>query len=149
LTFRQIGVIFGILFPLPKKIMTRIKTWVAVLLLVCGCKTTSTVTVNNRLELLYNSDPGLFTFKQGYQPPFAPRDIVKALKKAGVQSGVEIRIHMGDFYDQIFIEETTKSLANGGFQPVTFCKDPTAFSHGSFLRPFDRPPATAPARQEP
>jgi len=118
----------------------------AALLFVCGCKTTSVV-AETRHEVRYNPNTRVFTFAKGNHPPFFPGEIAKALQKAGVQPDDEIRVNMHRLHDQVLITEIATQLSNNGFRRYVFCTDQVAESRGSFLRPYDKPPATAPPRE--
>jgi len=129
-----------------------------VFLMVCGCKNTTTVlsvrndgstmVVANRHEVQYNPGTRLFTFSKGGHPSFAPREIVAALQGAGIKPDEEILVNMHRFDDKLLIADIAKSLSNGGYLKYVFCTDQTAFSHGSYRKPFDIAPATAPPRRE-
>jgi len=125
---------------------------IAILLLfLCGCKTTSTVSKvrpngSSVHEVQYNPGSGLFTFKEGKHPPFIPRDIAKALHKAKIPPGDEILVNMRRFDDQILIAEIAKLLYNGGWT-FAFCTDQVAESRGSFMRPLDKPPVAGSPRE--
>ena len=107
--------------------------------LLCGCKTISTV-VETRTELVYNPAIGLLTFKKGGHPPFTPREIVNALRRAKIPADNEIIVNMHRFDDQILITEIAALLRNNGYKKNFFSTAMVGESRGSFLKPLDSPP---------
>ena len=121
----------------------------AAAMLFCGCAHVQTV-LETRVEVVYNPGTGIFTFAKGGHPPFVPRDIVRALKNAGIAPDMEIYINMRTVENQRLITEIAALLANGGFQksPI-FCTDEIAESRGSYYRSMDMPRVTTPPRGTP
>ena len=89
----------------------------AFLFLFCAC--TTTTVFETYTEIIYESASGLFHFEQGKHKPFPPADAVKAMRKAGIPLGQEIRINIRNHDNQRIGQEVYELLINGGVKGNT------------------------------